>query len=681
MKPINILAISALIFVTLASCSKDDDSSSSAINPSYSVYVNGVEIVSVDMQNSSPEAKEVEVTQYDNISFCNSSSNVAATKWLVSSEQNTIESEEDTLRMQFLNVDDVYNNINLFLTGVSAGQKMELSVPVTFNVKSFEYPGSGGGENPSVTDEPYDILGEGSTTSMTVSDDAPDIIKIDLGGDLDFKLMPYSTKGFTVTSTPSSSVFSMDGNSSLLVLKEVRRSQGDGSVLELKLEQAVTAGVDISVAYDGTGDIMFINGKKLAAFDTAEDPDNDVKNNVLPFTSDKLNFVIENNAPDLVVITFKEEQSASAFADGITSEGLSVNIDGEAAKIKGITMSDDKKCLKLQLAEAVKHGDNVTISYDETGTIALNNGSKLESFENVGTDNNVKNTTIEIKRDMISFFKNNSVTAISIKPSLTEDNFKTPTNLINSFELYANGSRVNISSVNITNNNINVILPVAITANDIIKLKFNGQGLETTNGFAVSPFEFGDLKYEGATNTSAFDPFMHGFERYLQNPDEFKVSNFAILGWSVATNVGNETNSPVKYENQTEGNNKNMVLVIDNKDNISSKGQIFFMPKTGVGHVVSFPKAGKYKLEFRYKAEISGTASCAFQYKEIGASNFTKAAEVSLSNKGEWTDYISEEFIFNEDLTNYKFNFAKNAIPDGAKIYIDDIRLIPIPVK
>lgn len=37
---------------------------------------------------------------------------------------------------------------------------MNLSVPVTFNVKSFEYSGSGEGENPSVTDESYDILGE-----------------------------------------------------------------------------------------------------------------------------------------------------------------------------------------------------------------------------------------------------------------------------------------------------------------------------------------------------------------------------------------------------------------------------------------------------------------------------------------------------------------------------------------
>ena len=54
--------------------------------------------------------------------------------------------------MQFPNADDVYNNISLSLTGISAGQKMNLSVPVTFNVKSFEYSGSGEGENPSVTD-------------------------------------------------------------------------------------------------------------------------------------------------------------------------------------------------------------------------------------------------------------------------------------------------------------------------------------------------------------------------------------------------------------------------------------------------------------------------------------------------------------------------------------------------
>lgn len=674
-----IIAASVLISTALASCSKDDDAASNAINPSYSVFVNGVKIVSADMQNSSPESKEVEVTQYDNVSFCSSSANVSAAKWVISSEQNSIEAEEDTLHMQFPNADDVYNNISLSLTGISAGQKMNLSVPVTFNVKSFEYPGSGEGENPSVTDEPYDILGENNTTSMLISDDMPDVVKIDLGGDLDFKLMPYSTKGFTVTSTPSSSVFSMDGNSSLLVLKEVRRSQEDGSVLELKLEQAVTAGVDISVAYDGTGDIMFINGKKLAAFDTAEHPDNDVENNVLPFTSDKLNFVIENNDPDLVVITFKEEQSASAFADGITSEGLSVNIDGEAATISGITMSDDKKCLKLQLAGVVKHGDKVTISYDGDGNIALNSGTKLESFNGVDIVNNVKMPEIEISSDMISFYNNSSVTAISIKPGLPEgDSFKTPTNLINNFELYANERRANIRSVNINNNNINVILPVAITANDIIKLKFNGQGLETTNGFAVSPFEFDELIYTKAENTSAFDPFMHSFERYLQNPDEFQVSNFAILGWSVATNVGNETNSPVKYENQTEGNNKNMVLVIDNEGNISSKGQIYFMPKTDGGQMVLFPEAGKYKLEFRYKAEISGAASCVFQYKETAGLNFTKAVEVSLSNKSEWTDYMSEEFTFKNDLSNYKFNFAKNAIPDGAKIYIDDIQLIPV---
>ena len=679
MKPINILATSALIFVTLASCSKDDDSSSSAINPSYSVYVNGVKIVSADMQNSSPEAKEVEVTQYDNISFCNSSINVAATKWLVSSEKNTIESEEDTLRMQFLNVDDVYNNINLSLTGVSAGQKMDLSVPVTFNVKSFEYPGSGGGENPSVTDEPYDILGEGSTTSMTVSDDAPDIIKIDLGGDLDFKLMPYSTKGFTVTSTPSAGTFaSRSGSGSALELTEVYRSPEDGSVLELKLAQAVPAGVNIAVAYDGAGDIMFINGRKLAAFDTAEHPDMDVDNEVEGFTHAKLSFVIENDEPNTLVVAFKEENTSYTFADEITSEGLSVKVNGIEVTINSLIVSDDNKSFKVVLSETVESDDNITVSYDGAGTIALNNGSKLESFENVGTDNNVKNPTIEIKRDMISFFKNKSVTAISIKPGLTEDNFKTPTNLINSFELYANGSRVNISSVNITNNNINVILPVAITANDIIKLKFNGKGLETTNGFAVSPFEFDELIYTKAENTSAFDPFMHSFERYLQNPDEFQVSNFAILGWSVATNVGKETNSPVKYENQTEGNNKNMVLVIDNEGNISSKGQIYFMPKTDGGHVVSFPEAGKYKLEFRYKAEISGAARCVFQYTETAGLNFTKAVEVSLSNKSEWTDYMSEEFTFKNDLSNYKFNFAKNAIPDGAKIYIDDIRLIPV---
>lgn len=677
MKLNKIIAASVLISTAFASCSKDDAAASNAINPSYSVFVNGVKIVSADMQNSSPESKEVEVTQYDNVSFCNSSVNVSAAKWVISSEQNSIEAEEDTLRMQFPNADDVYNNISLSLTGISAGQKMNLSVPVTFNVKSFEYSGSGEGENPSVTDESYDILGENNTTSMLISDDMPDVVKIDLGGDLDFKLMPYSTKGFTVTSTPSS-VFSIDGNSSLLVLKEVRRSQEDGSVLELKLEQAVTAGVSVSVAYDGTGDIMFINGKKLAAFDTAKHPDNDVENNVLPFTSDKLNFVIENNDPDLVVITFKEEQSASAFADGITSVGLSVNIDSKAATINSITMSDDKKCLKLQLAENVKYGNNVTISYDGNGNIALNNGVKLEAFGSVNIENKVEMPVIEISNDMISFYNNQSVTAISIKPGLKEDNFKTPTNLINSFEVYANGSRVNIRSVNIANNNIDVILPVAIRANDIIKLKFKGKGLETENSFAVAPFDFDGLTHKGADNTSAFDPFMHGFERYLQNPDEFQFSNFVTLGWSVASDVGKETNTPVKYENLTEGKNKNMVLVIDNTGNISSKGQIYFMPKTDGGQVVSFPKAGTYKLKFRYKANITGTAACVFQYKDTSASNFMKATDVTLSNNGEWTVFQSGEFTFDKDLTTYKFNFARYAIPDGTKIYIDDIQLIPV---
>lgn len=680
MKLNKIIAASVLISTAFASCSKDDDAASNAINPSYSVFVNGVKIVSADMQNSSPESKEVEVTQYDNVSFCNSSVNVSVAKWVISSEQNSIEAEEDTLRMQFPNADDVYNNISLSLTGISAGQKMNISVPVTFKVKSFEYSGSGEGENPSVTDESYDILGENNTTSMLISDDMPDVVKIDLGGDLDFKLMPYSTKGFTVTSSTPSSVFSIDGNSSLLALKEVSRSQEDGSVLELKLQQAVTAGVSVSVAYDGTGDIMFINGKKLAAFDTAEHPDNDVVNNVQPFTYDKLNFVIENNDPDLVVITFKEEQSASAFADGITSEGLSVKIDSEAATINGITMSDDKTCLKLQLAEEVKYGNNVTISYDGNGNVALNNGTKLQSFSDVKIVNNVKMLEIKISSDMISFYNNQSVTAISIKPGLKEDNFKTPTNLINSFEVYANGSRVNIRSVNvnINNNNINVILPVAIRANDIIKLKFKGEGLETTNGFAVAPFEFDELTYTNAENTSAFDPFMHGFERYLQKPDEFQLSNFVTLGWSVASNVGNETNTPVKYENLTEGNNKNMVLVIDNTGNISSKAQIYFMPKTDGGQVVSFPKAGTYMLKFRYKADITGTAACVFQYKDTSASNFIKATDVTLSNNGEWTVFQSGEFTFDKDLTTYKFNFAKNAIPDGAKIYIDDIQLIPV---
>lgn len=676
MKLNKIIAASVLISTAFASCSKDDAAASNAINPSYSVFVNGVKIVSADMQNSSPESKEVEVTQYDNVSFCNSSVNVSAAKWVISSEQNSIEAEEDTLRMRFPNADDVYNNISLSLTGISAGQKMNLSVPVTFNVKSFEYSGSGEGENPSVTDESYDILGEKNTTSMLISDDMPDVVKIKLGGDLDFKLMPYPTKGFTVTSTPSS-VFSIDGNSSLLVLKEVCRSQEDGSVLELKLEQAVTAGVSVSVAYDGTGDIMFINGKKLAAFNTAEHPDNDVVNNVQPFTFDKLNFVIENNDPDLVVITFKEEQSASAFADGITSEGLSVNIDKNAATINLITMSDDKKCLKLQLAENVKYGNNVTISYNGNGKIALNNGTKLQLFSDVRIVNNVKMPEIEILRNMISFYNNSSVTAISIKPGLQEDNFKT-TNLINSFEVYANGSRVNIRSVNINNNNINVILPVAIRANDIIKLKFTGEGLETTNGFAVAPFDFDGLTHKGADNTSAFDPFMHGFERYLQNPDEFQFSNFVTLGWSVASDVGKETNTPVKYENLTEGKNKNMVLVIDNTGNISSKGQIYFMPKTDGGQVVSFPKAGTYKLKFRYKANITGTTACVFQYKDTSASNFMKATDVTLSNNGEWTVFQSGEFTFDKDLTTYKFNFARYAIPDGTKIYIDDIQLIPV---
>lgn len=681
MKLYNIIAVSVLISTALASCSKDDDAASNAINPSYSVFVNGVKIVSADMQNSSPESKEVEVTQYDNVSFCNSSVNVSAAKWVISSEQNSIEAEEDTLRMRFPNADDVYNNISLSLTGISAGQKMNLSVPVTFKVKSFEYSGSGEGENPSVTDESYDILGENNTTSMLISDDMPDVVKINLGGDLDFKLMPYSTKGFTVTSTPSS-VFSIDGNSSLLVLKEVRRSQEDGSVLELKLEQAVTAGVSVSVAYDGTGDIMFINGKKLAAFDTAEHPDNDVENNVLPFTSDKLNFVIENNAPDLVVITFKEEQSASAFADGITSEGLSVNIDGEAATINGITMSDDKKCLKLQLAEDVKYGDNVTISYDGNGNVALNSGTKLQLFSDVEIVNNVKMPEIKISRNMISFYNNSSVTAISIKPGLKEDNFKTPTNLINSFEVYANGSRVNIRSVNIANNNINVILPVAIRANDIITLKFKGEGLETTNGFAVAPFEFDDLTYTNAVNTSAFDPFMHGFERYLPNPDEFQLSNFPTLGWSVASNVGKETNTPVKYENLTESNNKNLVLVIDNTGNISSKGQIYFMPKTDGGQVVSFPEAGKYKLKFRYKVRETDTQPIKMTFNIFNTENpnvNTKFMEILLSNNsGDFINYESEEIQFLSDLQNYKFNFAKNAIPDGTKIYIDDIQLIPV---
>lgn len=56
------------------------------------------------------------MTQYDNVSFCNSSVNVSAAKWVISSEQNSIEAEEDTLRMQFPNADDVYNNISLSLT-------------------------------------------------------------------------------------------------------------------------------------------------------------------------------------------------------------------------------------------------------------------------------------------------------------------------------------------------------------------------------------------------------------------------------------------------------------------------------------------------------------------------------------------------------------------------------------
>lgn len=175
---------------------------------------------------------------------------------------------------------------------------------------------------------------------------------------------------------------------------------------------------------------------------------------------------------------------------------------------------------------------------------------------------------------------------------------------------------------------------------------------------------------------------MHGFERYLQTPGVFQVSNFAILGWSVATNVGKETNSPVKYETLTEGTIKNMVLTIDNEGNISSKGQIYFMPKTDGGQVVSFPKAGNYKLKFRYKINGIEAQKVKMTFNILNTENNsvnTKFLDIELTNySAEFEYYESNVMEFLSDLTNYKFNFAKNAIPDGAKIYIDDIQLIPV---
>lgn len=283
---------------------------------------------------------------------------------------------------------------------------------------------------------------------------------------------------------------------------------------------------------------------------------------------------------------------------------------------------------------------------------------------------------------MISFYKNGTFTAISIKPGLTDDKFVTPTNLINSFTVSANGSRVNIRSVSI-NNNINITLPVAVTKTDNMKLAFDGNGLVTENGYTVQEFAYDDLKLDivSNTNTGVFDSFMHGFERYVDGlyDGDFDFANFATLGWSVSQNVGG-TNNPVKYETLADGANKNVVLVIDNTGNISSVGQIYFMPKTYGGQQVSFPKAGTYTLKFWYKTDglADGTeVKRTFQYKDASNTKFKTACDVKLQNFG-WTEYTSGQFVFDEVLTTYKFNFSKGGIPDGTKIYIDDIQLIPV---
>ena len=663
------IAAMAVFSVALASCSDDDGSSNDRINPSYSVFVNGVKIISADSQNLDPENKEIEVTQYDNVSFCSNSVNVVSTKWLVSSENNNIEAEDDSLHLQFPNVVDVYNNVDLCLMGMN-DSRMDISVPVTFNVKfvDIDEPGEG---LPEPEDNTFDILDDGVDTRMSVSDDNPNVIRIEIpSGTADFKLKEYSVQGFEVKVEDA-----------VVELVGVARALDNGMLLELTLKDAVPAGGKISVSYDGAGDVIFINGRKMAAFDTAGHPDMEIENNVTPFTSEKLDFVIENDASDMLVISFKDESSAMMFADGVSADGISIKVGDVTASISSLTLSDDKKTLIIKLAENMKYADVVSISY-QPGNIALSNGNKLQNFSDVNVTNNIKPLPLEITRQMISFYKNGTFTAISIKPGLTDDKFVTPTNLINSFTVSANGSRVNIRSVSI-NNNINITLPVAVTKTDNMKLAFDGNGLVTENGYTVQEFAYDDLKLDivSNTNTGVFDSVMHGFERYVDGlyDGDFDFANFATLGWSVSQNVGG-TNNPVKYETLADGANKNVVLVIDNTGNISSVGQIYFMPKTYGGQQVSFPKAGTYTLKFWYKTDglADGTeVKRTFQYKDASNTKFKTACDVKLQNFG-WTEYTSGQFVFDEVLTTYKFNFSKGGIPDGTKIYIDDIQLIPV---
>ena len=106
------------------------------------------------------------------------------------------------------------------------------------------------------------------------------------------------------------------------------------------------------------------------------------------------------------------------------------------------------------------------------------------------------------------------------------------------------------------------------------------------------------------------------------------------------------------------------------------------MPKTDGGQVVSFPKAGNYKLKFRYKINGTEAQNVKMTFNILNTENEsvnTKFLDIELTKISEEFEYYESDVMeFLSDLTNYKFNFAKNAIPDGAKIYIDDIQLIPV---
>ncbi len=283
----------------------------------------------------------------------------------------------------------------------------------------------------------------------------------------------YSTELAAVT--PAASAFTVHVNS---VVRTISSVLVTANKVCFALSSSVSYGDVITVSYTkpSSNPVQNTSGGQLDSFSAQK-----VTNNVVAALPSYVSSSVENNAPSSIELTFNLPLAnvvppASAF---------NVQVNSSARGVNSVTVSGSK--VTLALASAVRHGDNVTVSYTKPSSNPLqtSSGGQAASFPAQTVTNRVSAPAPVYTESSV---ENSAPARIVMKFNLTLANIVPATS---AFTVTVNSAVRSISSISISGASVNLNLSSQVAYGDVITVAYtkpSSNPLQTTSGGQAASF-------------------------------------------------------------------------------------------------------------------------------------------------------------------------------------------------